>query len=142
MEQTKATALERRREIQTRARDMGLDEQAIARFVMVFYARVQAHPALGPVFANNVGSWPAHLQMMQTFWRSVLLNTGEYSGKPVQAHLTVAGIAACQFPIWMRLFEDALTETGLGPEPISHVMTRARRIAASLLRGLEEGGTT
>ncbi|AZV80823.1 group III truncated hemoglobin (plasmid) [Parasedimentitalea marina] len=75
---------------------------------------------------------------MERFWRSVLLNTGEYSGKPVQAHLGLADMSGDLFPIWLRLFDDTLAEISPSPEFTAHLQKRANNIAASLARGLEK----
>ena len=81
----------------------------IAIMVERFYASVQEHPTLGPVFNDRlVGRWDRHLAQMKDFWSSVLLRSGRYSGFPFGAHFDVPGIQKEHFGDWLALFEEAL----------------------------------
>ncbi len=81
------SAEERRAEIQANAARLGIDDAFISDLVETFYARVRAHPRLGPIFNGEIDDWPAHLAKLKDFWASVALNAGRYSGKPVPAHM-------------------------------------------------------
>lgn len=109
-----------------------LSEEAIARLVDEFYARIRADAALGPVFARAIpGDWGPHLATMRNFWSSVMLTSGRYKGNPVAVHGRVAGIGIELFDQWLRLFEATccdLFEPGLAAE----FQTKAVRIAESL----------
>lgn len=142
MKNMNSPALARRAEVQRHALTMGIEPEVISGIVLEFYGKVRAHPVLGPVFDDNIENWDLHLQKMERFWRSVLLNTGEYSGKPVQAHLGLADMSGDLFPIWLRLFNDTLAEISPSPEFTAHLQKRAYNIAASLARGLEKNTIT
>ena len=60
----------------------------IRRLVHGFYDRVRADTELGPIFAERIadGDWPAHLERLVAFWSSVMLLSGGYHGRPMQAH--------------------------------------------------------
>ena len=86
-----------------------ITEENIAIMVERFYASVQEHPTLGPVFNDRlVGRWDRHLAQMKDFWSSVLLRSGRYSGFPLGAHFDVPGLEKDHFGDWLALFEETL----------------------------------
>lgn len=97
-----------------------------------FYARVRGDDRLGPIFEARVnGNWPAHLARMKGFWRSVLLKTGEYKGRPVPAHVRIGRLEDDHYVRWLALFRETVRETfEAGAQPI--VIEAAERIAQSL----------
>lgn len=127
------SAEERRREVRRKAEMMGVDEAYISLLVDSFYARVREQPLLGPIFDKAIGDdWDAHLARMKTFWASVALNAGSYSGKPVPAHKRHSEIQPWHFSIWLALFRATLEETAPSPAVVPYFMERAERIAESL----------
>ena len=74
---------------------------------------------------------PLHLERMKTFWRSVLLKSGEYVGQPVAAHMTIGNLREDDFRLWLQLFENTAAQV-FHPEATPHVISAARRIARSL----------
>ena len=113
-----------------------LSEDAIARLVDEFYARIRIDPALGPVFARAIpGDWGPHLAIMRNFWSSVMLTSGRYKGNPVAVHHRVEGIELELFDRWLALFEATAAEV-CPPEAALHFVERAHRIAASLELGV------
>lgn len=127
------SAEERRQEIQARAAAMGIDEAYISHLVDSFYHRVRAHPELGPIFEERIGDhWDPHLAKMKSFWSSVALNSGSYSGRPVPAHKSLSAVTKSHFETWLTLFQQTLEETAPTPEVVPYFMERARRIAESL----------
>jgi hemoglobin len=101
-----------------------------------FYDRIREDAELGPVFEDVVaGHWDKHLTTMYRFWSSVMLKTGTYHGSPMQAHMRIPGLRPDLFPRWLTLFEQTVTDM-FEPEPASHFLERANRIAESLKLGL------
>ncbi|NKK61744.1 group III truncated hemoglobin [Rhizobium ruizarguesonis] len=118
-------------------RDMGVDGAFIDRLVETFYARVLAHPDLGPVFdARLSGRWPEHMTKMKSFWSAVAFRSGAYGGKPVQAHTHVANLTPDLFPKWLSLFAATLDDIAPSPEAKAWFMATAERIAKSLVLSL------
>jgi hemoglobin len=112
----------------------GIDDAMIERLVRIFYARVQADPLIGPVFATRVHDWEAHIKKLCGFWSSVALMTGRYHGQPMPLHMNLP-IAAEHFDRWIGLFEETANE--LCPaQAASHFIDRARRIADSFELGM------
>ncbi len=86
-----------------------MTEENIALFVERFYASVQQHPTLGPVFNERLeGRWDKHLSQMKNFWSSVLLRSGRYEGFPLGAHFGVPGMEKRHFGDWLALFDETL----------------------------------
>lgn len=127
------TAHERRAEIQRRANAMGIDEAYISLLVDEFYRRIRADSVLGPIFDEAIGDrWDHHLPRMKSFWASVALNAGTYSGQPVPAHRKLTRVEQPHFKIWLALFRQTLEETAPSAEAVDYFMERANRIAESL----------
>jgi hemoglobin len=112
----------------------GIDDAMIERLVRTFYARVQADPLIGPIFAARIEDWEAHIVKLCAFWSSVALMNGRYHGQPMQAHLELP-VAAEHFDRWIAIFERAANE--LCPTVAAeHFIERARRIADSFELGI------
>lgn len=127
------TAREAKREA---ARAIGVDEAFISSLVDRFYARVRDDALLGPIFDERIEDWPFHLDRMKRFWRSVLHNSGEFSGSPMAKHAIIPGLDAGHFDRWLRLFYATLREDEPADEATRLVAAKARMIAESLLTGL------
>ncbi|MCR9214624.1 MAG: group III truncated hemoglobin [Proteobacteria bacterium] len=127
------SAEERRKEIQARAAAMGIDDAYISLLVDSFYHRVRAHPELGPIFDERIGdNWDPHLAKMKSFWSSVALNSGSYSGRPVPVHKSLSEVNKSHFETWLSLFQQTLEETAPTEAVVPYFMERAFRIAESL----------
>lgn len=104
----------------------------IAAMVDAFYADIRNHPRLGPVFeARLAGKWESHHDKLKAFWRSVLLTSGEYNGRPVPAHNAIAELESGDFALWLAAFEATVSRV-FTPDQAGFVMEKARRIARSL----------
>ena len=115
----------------------GLDDATIERLVRAFYARAAEDPVLGPIFAQHVGDWDAHIAKLCDFWSSVSLMTGRYHGTPMAAHMPLP-LEPDTFSRWLALFASTAEEV-CSPEGAAHLMERARRIASSLELGVAAG---
>jgi hemoglobin len=85
---------------------------SIDQVVQTFYARVRAHPELGPVFGNHVGTtdadWDAHIAKIANFWRNAILREPVYNGNPMQVHMQARDVRVGHFEPWLGLFEEVL----------------------------------
>jgi len=105
----------------------------ISQLVDEFYDRIHAHGELGPIFTQALGgNWDTHLTHMKSFWRSVALGTGEYSGRPVPKHKALPGIEPHHFELWLNLFEQTLNDIAPTSAVPPFFMERATRIGLSL----------
>lgn len=128
-------ALEKRKELQQKAQDMGITEAYISCLVETFYEKVRTHTELGPVFNEVIGDrWPYHLTKMKSFWSSLALRTGTYQGRPMQAHKALTNAEPEHFKIWLNLFEETLRETAPSPAAVEYFLNFAETIAGRLQR--------
>lgn len=123
------------------AQAIGIDDDYIAAFVDSFYARIREDGLLGPIFAERIADWDRHLGRMKRFWRSILHNSGEFSGNPMAKHITIPGLEERHFAHWLDLFYATLRELERDPQASRLVGTRARMIADSLLTGIAMQGS-
>ena len=134
--ETRAYAAQKRAEKRAAAEAIGVDTDYVDHFVETFYGRVRADDLLGPIFAERIADWPAHLARMKAFWRSVLHNSGEFSGNPMVKHLAIPGLESRHFERWLMLFYATLNDAEGHPAATALVGGRARMIADSLLTGI------
>ena len=130
-------ALAARERKRAEAEAIGIDPAYIDAFVETFYASVREDALLGPIFAARIADWGPHLARMKSFWRGVLLNSGEYSGNPMQMHVAIPGLEERHFAHWLELFYAALARLEPQGEAALAVGQKARMIADSLLTGIE-----
>lgn len=135
-DETLAYTARKRAEKRAGAEAIGVDADYVDHFVETFYASVRDDDLLGPIFAERIADWPAHLARMKAFWRSVLHNSGEFSGNPMLKHLAIPGLDVTHFSRWLELFYATLREAEGHPEATALVGGRARMIADSLLTAI------
>ena len=111
----------------------GITEDSIVLLIDRFYAAVRRDPVLGDVFGAAIAAekWPEHLGRMRSFWSSVMLGSGRYSGNPVSVHRSVHGLERPMFAHWLTLFETTAAEL-FAPEQAALFVDKAHRIAGSL----------
>lgn len=117
-------------------------EEDINTLVETFYARVPADPLIGPVFIQQVQDWPAHLELLKSFWTTVLGLTGseqgllprQFTGNPMQTHLKL-DLEPQHFARWLALFAETAREV-LDAEKAEIFIERSQRIAQTLQRGI------
>jgi hemoglobin len=114
-----------------------LAEAQIGALLDLFYTKVRADPALGPVFGRAIRDeeWPAHMATIRDFWSAVMLKSGRYRGNPLQVHKEIEGVSPELFKRWLALFEEACREM-LPPDLAEAMHGRAVQIAESLKAGL------
>jgi len=113
-----------------------IDEPGLARLVDAFYARVRADEELGPVFNDAVHDWPEHLETLTAFWSSVMLTSGRYKGRPMQAHFRHRErITPALFDRWLGLWRETSVEL-MPPRAAAMLQNKADKIAESLKLGL------
>lgn len=94
-------------------------EADIERLVNDFYGRVREDAVLSPVFNTIIGNdWSAHLPIMYSFWQTILLQKGNYSGNPVQKHIAIDKRTPLQpehYERWLQLWTATVNELFAGP---------------------------
>jgi hemoglobin len=110
----------------------GITEDLIRDVVVEFYRRARRDERLGPVFEAHVHDWDVHLARMQDFWSAALLRTGRYSGRPVERHRAIEGLASGYFDRWIELFEDTARDL-CPPQEVDAFLIRARRMRDGMI---------
>ena len=115
-----------------------ISPEQIDTVVASFYARVRAHPKLGPVFAAHVTDWPAHEEKISRFWRNAILFERGYDGNPMMIHKRAGNVRPGMFDDWLALF-DATLDQSLPAETAAQWSALAHRIGRGLRYGLVDG---
>ena len=121
---------------------IGIDDALISRLVETFYARIRGHVVVGPMFAAKIVNWEPHLARMKDFWASISMESGRFRGNPMLKHVAISGIVPEHFEMWLRLWDETVTEVVSNPDAQDLFHDRAHRIAVSLQTGiaLHHGG--
>lgn len=136
IERSREEVLSARRDKRAAAEALGVDEAFVSQLVETFYAKIREDGLLGPIFDHRIADWPEHLDRMKAFWRSILFNSGEFSGNPMLKHMTIPGLDEHHFAHWLDLFYATLRDLEQTPGASELVGGRARMIADSLLTGI------
>lgn len=119
------------------AQACGIDDALISLLVESFYETVRQDEVLGPIFAGHVKVWPQHLARMKDFWASIMIESGRFSGNPMQKHIAIGGLDAGHFARWQSLWGQALAQVAASPAASERFREAAARIGESLLTGIE-----
>ena len=112
--------------------EASITAEQVSNVVETFYGRIREHPRLSKLFAEEMTQeWPDHLERMKGFWRSMLMQTREYSGRPVPAHMKMEGLAPDDFAQWLALFRQTAREL-CPPAAAGLYIDRAETVARSL----------
>jgi hemoglobin len=121
----------------------GITRELIRGVVVEFYRRARRDERLGPIFEAHVHEWDAHLARMIDFWSAALLRTGQYSGRPVEQHRSIAGIAPGHFDRWIELLGETVRDL-CRPGQADAFLIRAGRMRDGMIivLGLDDGSPT
>lgn len=117
-----------------------VSEEAIARLVDRFYAKVRSDPQLEYVIDNAiVGDWAGHLARMRDFWAAAMSSGAHSPGDPVDAHLRFDGMDRTLLARWIALFDETCSE--LFDEHLAAAFrVKAARIAEKLRSAISYEG--
>src|SRR5690242_16044412 len=90
-----------------------LNRNDIELLVNTFYERAQKDELLGPVFNSKISDWSKHLNIMYTFWETVVLDAYTYKGTPFAKHMDLP-INKTHFDRWIQLFHSVVDELFAG----------------------------
>jgi hemoglobin len=119
------------------ANAMGIDDALISQLVERFYDTVRKDDLLGPIFEVHVTDWTVHLARIKDFWVSVTLESGRYHGNPMLKHIAVGGLEQLHFDRWLTLWDQTVCEVVPNTSALTTFQMSAKRIASSLLMGIE-----
>jgi hemoglobin len=76
----------------------------ILKLIKPFYADVQQHAVLGPIFNTQIKDWEAHLTKIADFWALQAGGQSRYAGGFARAHMGL-GLQPEHFQNWLALWE-------------------------------------
>lgn len=81
--------------------------------VNTFYQQAQKDDLLGPVFNSKISDWDKHLNIMYTFWETIILDGYTYKGTPFNKHVDLP-VNKDHFDRWVQLFHQVVDELFTG----------------------------
>ena len=102
----------------------------LAVLVRNFYASLQIHPTLGPVFAANVENWPAHYARLTEFWSLQAGGPSQYQGRLLHAHAAL-NLRPEHFDLWLAQWRQSCRLHFEEPEA-GEMIALAERLAARM----------
>ncbi len=91
-----------------------LNMDDIRLLVNTFYEQAQKDELLGPVFNSKITDWTRHLNIMYTFWETVILDAYSYKGTPYNKHAELP-LNKAHFDRWVELFGSVVNDLFEGP---------------------------
>jgi hemoglobin len=86
--------------------------------VRSFYNKVLNDEMLCPFFAYvKKHHWNKHLEVLDSFWNSILFYSGDYYGNPLEKHATLHYFSKLEkknFERWLKLFNQTIDELFYG----------------------------
>ncbi|MFW8626413.1 group III truncated hemoglobin [Deinococcus sp. ME38] len=114
---------------------------AVREVVTAFYARARADALLGPVFAEHVEDWPAHLERVTAFW--VTLLGGEPGRAAWRGNLNAAhaglGVRAAHLGRWLALWDE--TARAVLPADAAALLSARAAVMGERLGGAARAGS-
>jgi hemoglobin len=78
--------------------------ETLAYLLRHFYSDIRQHKLVGPIFNEHIKDWPAHLEIIGSFWARLTGGPSTYSGQMSAKHLNL-GLNANHFHAWLELWE-------------------------------------
>ena len=113
------------------------DKRDIKVLIDAFYEKVRKDAKIGSVFAARIKDqeWPKHLEVMYSFWNTVLFAKNDYHGNPFSKHQSLP-IYQEHFDQWVALFRQSINDHFEGPKA-NEAMERANKMALMFMSKLE-----
>ena len=105
-----------------------------------FYKQVTADRLIGFFFTEVLKlNWDHHIPIMYSFWESVVLGTGSYTGNPVIKHVDLhkkETLNATHFDRWLELWNSTIDQLFRG-EKADEAKAKAQVMAKLMLFKIE-----
>lgn len=112
------------------------DIDDIRLLVNEFYSKVRKDGLLGNIFEERIGDdWDNHLNIMYSFWQTLLFRENAYRGNPGLKHLDLP-VNREHFDRWLQLFYETIDNYFAG-EKAEEAKWRAANIAEMFQRKIE-----
>lgn len=111
------------------------NKEEIYQVVQSFYAVVRKDALLAPIFNKMIpeSQWDGHLNKITDFWSSIVFNTYEYFGDPMQKHIDMDKsmhhvIDQSYFDRWLDIWYENIDRQYMGINA-NTMKDKARNIA-------------
>jgi hemoglobin len=78
--------------------------EGISGLLRHFYADVRQDPLIGPVFNAQIDDWKRHLEVLASFWETVIGGPSTYAGRMPMKHLSLR-LREEDFERWLFLWQ-------------------------------------
>jgi len=95
-----------------------------------FYADVRQHDEIGPIFAEHIEDWPAHLEKIAGFWSGLTGGPALYGGGMAARHMPLR-LEEKHFQAWLGLWQRHC-RAHLPPAEAEEMITVAEMIGQRL----------
>lgn len=104
----------------------------VALIIDQFYTKALVDPEISYLFKEVVQlSWDKHIPLINAFWTSILLGSGDYKGNPMVVHMELnkkKPLTRAHFERWISLWTQTVEGLYAGPKA-TEAISRARSIA-------------
>jgi hemoglobin len=118
-----------------------ITKENINKMVIKFYTRILNEDTIvSEVFKSKLGtdinstSWKEHIELLTNFWAMIALQSNQYQGNPMMAHIDM-GLTRDMFPIWLKMFFETI-DSLYEQEQGFVFKSRAENIAMNFMRNL------
>ena len=104
--------------------------EGLSRLLRHFYADVRQDPLIGPIFNAQIKDWKHHLEVIASFWETIIGGPSTYAGPMPMKHLTLR-LREKDFERWLFLWQ-ANCRTQLSSDVAKEMIDLANHIAHRL----------
>lgn len=104
-----------------------------------FYGNVRVDPVIGGIFESSIEDWPTHLEILYSFWESILFDKGTYKGNPLAVHMGMP-LTEIHFKTWLGLWNETVDNLFSGSKA-NEAKERAHLIAQVFQRKIAQKDT-
>ena len=79
--------------------------EGLSRLLRHFYADVRQDPLIGPIFNAQIKDWKQHLEVIASFWETVIGGPSTYARPMPMKHLTLR-LREEDFERWLFLWQE------------------------------------
>ena len=104
--------------------------EGLSRLLRHFYADVRQDPLIGPIFNAQIKDWKHHLEVIASFWETIIGGPSTYARPMPMKHLTLR-LREKDFERWLFLWQ-ANCRTQLSSDVAKEMIELANHIAHRL----------
>ena len=104
--------------------------EGLSRLLRHFYADVRQDPLIGPIFNAQIKDWKHHLEVIASFWETIIGGPSTYARPMPMKHLTLR-LREEDFERWLFLWQ-ANCRTQLSSDVAKEMIDLANHIARRL----------